>query len=163
MLVGTNPKQRDSYGRIPLHYCTIKDSSEALEMMMSLMKTAIKFSKPLSESSNLRSVARLMKYKNLRKLARVKDRFLYSGKPLPESRINLDCSVFSETTQKILEQMDYEPSEKKTIVKNGFSEIILNETDNYGQTALHFATIFSSPAITRLLIDLGADLCKVDN
>ncbi|CAG9332080.1 unnamed protein product [Blepharisma stoltei] len=158
---GTDPRIQDIYGRTALHYASLQDNKEVVDILINLYPKALRMLDKLSETTNDRTVARLLKYKRLRKMAKAKNTNAISIASMETSSIFVDFDVFDEEIHKIAERMDY--SEGTNVMKprriaTKIPTDFIGTVDHLGRTALHMAALCNTVPIIRALIDSGADL-----
>lgn len=158
MIVGSDPRIKDIYGRTPLHYAGFQDKKEVVELLKLLFHKACKANEAASEDSEYQTIARLLKYKKLKKMAKIPKPNIYSIKTLPKTVTYLNYSDLDNNIQKHIERMgsaDTKPQMKKVEVFG--LEDLINNRDNLGRTALHLAVLCDKIGIIRALLDNGAD------
>ena len=158
MMVGADPRIKDLYGRTPLHYAAFQDKKEVVELLRFFFRKACKVTEGVSENTDYRTIARLLKYKKLKKMANVHKPQVYSLKAVPQTVNYLDYSMIDKDMQKHLDRMNVSDNKNqgKKVEVFGIDDYFNNQ-DDLGRTALHIAALCDKVAIIRILIRYGAD------
>lgn len=158
MMVGADSRLKDIYGRTPLHYAAIQDKKEVAELIKLLFHKSCKINEGVSENTDYRTVARLLKYKKLKRMAKVPKPQVYSVKNIPKTVCYLDYSLADKEVQRHIDRMNAADSkEQSRKVEPATFEELLNNRDELGRTPLHLAALCDKIALIRILLDFGAN------
>ena len=164
MTAGTDPRVKDMFGRTILHYAAFQGSKEVVELVKNLFEKSCKLNSGLPNCTNYRSIARLLKYKKLKKMAQVKKSQNYQTYPVARQSDTFNYSLINKESLKVLERMNI--SETKIKQSKGWPEsfeALIDWQDAMGRTALHMSALFDKVAIIRILLDFGANPDIMDN
>lgn len=158
LYVGVDPRIRDCFGRSALHYASLQDNKDVVDILINLYPKAIRLNERLSEQTNDRSIARLLKYRRLRKMAKVKNSNIIPISSYIPITVYVDVELFGDDVNKMIERMAYSEGSniaprKPVKSQNEFVGI----SDHLGRTALHMAALCNKISIIRALVDHGSD------
>lgn len=164
MTAGTDPRVRDVFGRTILHYSAFQGRKEVLELVRNLFEKSCKLNSGQSNSTNYRSIARLLKYKKLKKMAQIKKSQNYQIYPVTRLTDTFIYTSINKESLKILERMNISETKiKQSKNRPETFEALIDCQDTIGRTALHMSALFDKIAVIRILLDFGANPDILDN
>ena len=158
MVTGADPRIKDAYGRTSLHYAAFQDNKDIIELLKRAFYKASKISERANENTNYHTIARLLKHKKLKKMAKLPKPQANLLNAFPTEAKLLDYSMLCLEIQRHMDRMGI--SETKSQLKR--AEILnleeyFNNKDDIGRTALHIAALCDKISIIRILLDNGAN------